>query len=612
VVHLSRPRNPDQEQEAQKMTKKFKLGPLSIDPVAYGSQGNAVLGIRDSGKTYTATYFAERLFDAGVPFIAFDPIGVWRFLRMPGKGHGYPVVVAGGKEGDLPLTEAGAPEIVRAAMRNGVSLVIDLFDINLSKSAWRRIVTSCIRVLLHENASHGLRHVFLEEAAEFIPQKPNDWDVYNEIEKLARMGGNSRLGYTLINQRSQEVSKAILELCENLFLHRQRGKNALENMDKWLQIAGAQEQKELIKSLPDLPQGECWAWLGGDNPTPPTRVKVPEKNSLHPDRRVMHGDKIIKGKKAVDVGDFVAGMKSTLVKVEEEDKANNPKLLRAEIAKLKKDYDTLAKSKGAKAPDPEALRKAEERAFERGKKEVAAAADKRIHDAKVEQLEKLGTLINPPAAYIADELKAAKRDKPKIATAVTFTPAPVISDRAAASIVAPVRPTKAQREKPAASAGDGAITGPEQRILNSLASWAAMGHEQPSNPQVAWLAGYSPTSTGYTNPRSALRTKGLVDYPSPDRVALTSDGASRAVAMQLQGSLLDVVLARLPGPERRILSAAAALYPAEASNDQVATDAGYSPTSTGYTNPRSALKTKELITYPSSGNVRAADWLFAA
>lgn len=67
----------------------IKLGSLKIDPLAIGSQGNAILGIRDSGKTYTATVLAEKLFDSGIPFIAFDPIGVWRFLRVPGKGRGY-------------------------------------------------------------------------------------------------------------------------------------------------------------------------------------------------------------------------------------------------------------------------------------------------------------------------------------------------------------------------------------------------------------------------------------------------------------------------------------------------------------------------------------------
>lgn len=88
---------------------------LKIDPQEYASQGSAILGIRDSGKSYTATKIAETLFDSGIPFVAFDPIGVWKFLRMPGKGRGYPVVVAGGEDGDLPLTPQNAAAIMRAA-----------------------------------------------------------------------------------------------------------------------------------------------------------------------------------------------------------------------------------------------------------------------------------------------------------------------------------------------------------------------------------------------------------------------------------------------------------------------------------------------------------------
>lgn len=293
---------------------KFSFGPLRIDAAEYASHGNAVLGIRGSGKTYTATGLAERLFDAGIPFFAFDPIGVWRYLRVPGKGKGYPVVVAGGQAADLPLTVEGTPELVRAAMAAGVSLIFDFFDVHLSKADWRRIVTAAVRTMLHENQPHGLRHVFIEEAAEFIPQKVLDGIVYAEIEKLARMGGNARLGYTLINQRSQEVSKAILELCENVFLHRQRGKNALENMDKWLQVSDATERKKIMASLPELPQGQCWAWLGGDEPQPPTLVKVPAKSSLHPDRRVMRDDAMATPAAPVDVGDFIARMQGKLVK----------------------------------------------------------------------------------------------------------------------------------------------------------------------------------------------------------------------------------------------------------------------------------------------------------
>src|SRR3990167_8196308 len=157
---------------------------INIDEIEYASQGNAILGIKDSGKTYTATFIAEQLMDAKIPIIAFDPIGVWRYLKVGRDGHkGYPIVVAGDGV-DLPLTPESAPDIVRSAMRENVSLVIDLYSMALSKADWKKIVASCTRLLLYENKDYGLRHVFVEEASEFIPQRvrPDEGIVYSEME----------------------------------------------------------------------------------------------------------------------------------------------------------------------------------------------------------------------------------------------------------------------------------------------------------------------------------------------------------------------------------------------------------------------------------------------
>lgn len=282
---------------------------LTIDAIEYASQGNAILGIRDSGKTYTATYLAEQLFDANIPFIAFDPIGVWRNLKIGKKGAGYPVVVAG-DNGDLPLTAATAADIVRAAMTENVSLVIDLYSMHLSKADWKKIVEQSIRLLLYENKSHGLRHIFIEEASEFVPQmvRPDDGKVYAEIEKLARMGGNASLGYTLINQRAEQVNKAVLELCDCLFLHRQKGRHSITALGKWLDAADATNTKEILNSLPSLAQGECWVWLQGSHE--PVRIKMPEKKTVHPDRRNPLANS---GGVQVDVSSFVKRLNKTLL-----------------------------------------------------------------------------------------------------------------------------------------------------------------------------------------------------------------------------------------------------------------------------------------------------------
>ena len=49
----------------------------------------------------------------------------------------------------------------------------------------------------------------------------------------------------------------------------------------------------------------------------------------------------------------------------------------------------------------------------------------------------------------------------------------------------------ARQPSPAPNGGgfDVTLSGPQQRILNSLATWKQIGEAPPSNAQVAWLAG---------------------------------------------------------------------------------------------------------------------------
>lgn len=548
---------------------RIPFGSITLDPVSIGIQGNAILGIKESGKSYAATYLAEQLFAAGIPFVAFDPIGIWRYLRIFGKGKGIPVVVAGGQAPDLPLTPESAPVIVEAAMKQGVSLVIDLFDMHLFKGDWRKIVRDCTTLLVHKNKDYGLRHVFIEEAAEFVPQIVRDGDVYAAVEKLIRMGGNSRLGCTLINPRAQEVNKAVLELCENLFLFRQKGKNALDSLRKWLEVAGA-SGSEVMKDLPTLPQGECYAWLASSDM--PIRIRVPEKNSFHPDRRVMLGTAEQQGAPVLGVktDKFVEAMLDSLPRIAEEKKANDPKVMRGEIARLTRELAAAGKAKGTPAPAPAPI-VANAVEIEAARQAGIAEGIQRARAA----LDNLGDKLPPVRRAIPTKIVASD-------------PAP------------PVVPAEG-------------VTGPQQRILNALAWWKAFGIEQPTNEQVAFIAGYSPTSTGYTNPRGALSALGLLSYPSRGLVQLTEAGEGKAEApgqVPTTEVMHQRIMDKLSGPQQRVFKPILQAHPKAISNDDVAAQAGYSPTSTGYTNPRGSLSALNLIEYPQRGFCRAADWLF--
>ncbi len=431
----------------------MKLSPtLSIDSIDYASQGNAILGIRNSGKSYTATYIAERLMDDGIPFIAFDPIGIWRYLKVGKKGAGYPVVVAG-ENGDLPLTPESAPDIVRAAMKENVSLVVDLYSMHLSKKDWRTIVEQCIRLLVYENKPCGLRHIFIEESAEFVPQvvQSEQGRVYAEIEKLARMGGNASLGYTLINQRAEQINKAVLELCDCLFLHRQKGRHSLTALGKWLEVADTKNAKAIINSLPSLEQGECWVWSEGSHD--PQRIVIPEKKTVHPDRK---NPLLSSAGITSDVSRFVDNMTTWLV-------AMTAKSLPA------------APKKGAAVPD---------------------------HSVEIDKLRTALQDRDGTIKLLKEQISQQNAILQKINLLILDGWPPSADNGVPAKhITLPVA-----KPEGAARTGNGSLTKCARSILTFLASY----DREFSRVQVGISAGYSPKTSTFSNALGELAGRGLI------------------------------------------------------------------------------------------------------
>lgn len=318
------------------MNEYIHIGTVKVPLLDYAIGGAAILGIRDSGKTVTAKGIAEQLIDHGIPIIVFDAVGKWRWMKVPGteasKPKGYKIVVAGGRAGDLPLTPQSVGEIVRAALKERIPLVIDLYDPKLSKADWRRIVQTAIRIIHYENEG-GPVHVFLEEAAEYVPQKVNDGETYAEVEKFARMGGNASCGITLINQRSQEVNKAVLDLCTTLILGCQIGSRAIEAVEKWVDRLDPKTADAVTQSLPKLQSGEAWVWTR-QNPDRPERERIPFCRSLHPDRRTP--DVVLKAAKGIDPAEFVERLAISIPKVIEQANANDPVKLHQRIRELER------------------------------------------------------------------------------------------------------------------------------------------------------------------------------------------------------------------------------------------------------------------------------------
>lgn len=546
---------------------------LAIPILEYASQGNAILGIRDAGKTYTAIKTAEELLEKGIPIIAYDPVGVWKNLKTGvGKHKGFPVVVAGGAGSDVLLNAQNAADIVRAAMKENVSLVIDLYSPELiNKSTWIKIVQETVDLLMYENKGCGLRHIYIEEAAEFIPQRlqPQHSRVYASIERLARMGRNARLGYTIINQRAEEVNKAILEISNLSLLHKQVGKNSLLSIQKWLELLQLDNTRDIIKSLPTLKQGECWAV--GMN-TKPQLIQVSTRKTFHPNPK--QGDNIkASSKMTVDVSSFVGKLNNQLQK---EAKPSIGLLTKADsklIDKLKRELELVTAERDYAA-------------------ELAGQKDLQIHQYKQvvahysKQAIALREIINREPEVRIDDIvvpvatKTAKRDQP-VPVSKSFTDHNT-------SFTSKVYAN-------ASTSGSGKLGKCALAILQFIASFPARTW---TKAQVGIATGYSPNSGGFNNSLSELNREGLLNR-TDGKLHLNQgvDISQWLTGFQPQEYSIDTFKGKLGKCEREIYEVLLKHPRQEFTKEELAnaTESKYSHSSGGFNNSLSTLNTLELI-----------------
>lgn len=176
--------------------------------------------------------------------------------------------------------------------------------------------------------------------------------------------------------------------------------------------------------------------------------------------------------------------------------------------------------------------------------------------------------------------------------------------------------TSARRAIPARAPGavkpaEG-LSGPQQRILNTLATFELLGKQSADKSNVAVFSDASPTSSSYGNNLGALRSLGLIDYPRAGEVALTEEGRKLANAEASFSTLQELYQAwytKLSSPQVRILEQLVASRGEIIDRTELAEKAGASATSSSYGNNLGTLRSLGLIDY-RSGGVYATDLLF--
>jgi hypothetical protein len=253
-------------------------------PLNAATKTFAFLAKRGAGKTYAASVFAEELYKSGIPFVVFDPIDVWWGLRLAadGKEKGLPIVIFGLENADIKLNRDMGKIIAQEVVQKNVSCVISTFG--MPKTAQRHLITEFAEELLRINNTP--RHVFIEEAHEFVPQRVTGGlgVCFNAVSNLVVMGRNRGIGVSLINQRSATINKDVLTQLDTLIALRSVGPQDRDALRDWVEYHAAEGNFEsFISSLPSLPTGTAWIW-SPEFLNVFKKIKIRSRETFHPDR----------------------------------------------------------------------------------------------------------------------------------------------------------------------------------------------------------------------------------------------------------------------------------------------------------------------------------------
>lgn len=272
----------------------------------------AFLAKRGAGKTYAAADLAEEMVHSQIPIVVIDGMGIWWGLRVSkdGKSDGLPIVVFGGEHADLPLIPDKAQQMARAIVESNISCVLDLSG--FSKGLMKKILATFLDELYKLNRID--RHVFIEEADMFAPQKtigPEDAICAGSVSNFVRRGGNHNLGCTMITQRSAVLNKDVLTQADCLVILRTLAPQDKKAIQLWVEEMTDQDKTQLGKwfdSLKELDNGEAWVWHP-ENPAIYKKIHFRERETFHATRENLKTPEA--GKiRLMNVEDFVTKFKA--------------------------------------------------------------------------------------------------------------------------------------------------------------------------------------------------------------------------------------------------------------------------------------------------------------
>jgi hypothetical protein len=597
------------------VTKHLKISPTLSLPLDFVTSTQAILAKKGKGKTYKASVQAEELLDAQQQIVAIDPTGAWWGLRSSadGKHAGYPITIFGGEHGDVELQPTAGEVIADAIATEHFSAVIDLTLFRKGEAL--RFMAAFLETLYRKN--RAALHLFIDEADVVAPQKtfgPDEARVLGACEDIVRRGRIRGIGCTLITQRPQVLNKNVLSQVDMLTALGMNHPKDIGAIRDWVAVHGDEAQaKQMIADLPALPQGEAWIWAPAADIF--KRVTFRDRRTFDSGKTPKAGERKVLPKVLAPVD--IQRLGQTIAATVEQQKANDPKALRAKVAELEKQL--------AAKPAPVTVAAGKTKTVE---KPV-------IKDAQLTRIEKLiavgEALITrwddrSADAFTALEQVRAKTDETiktlgahlkDLGAAIASTGAPdpvkvVALKRAIASLPplpAAKRPSTVLQQHQAAAVTIEGLTAPLSALLGAFSWWRAMGHDAPTRPQLAAIVGWKTHGSNLRDRLSELRKLGLIESRRPGTESLTDQGRAAAPGADTRTTLVESIRAALTQPQAKLFDAL--LANGLATRDELADLVGWERGGSNIRDRLSELNRMEFVHYPERGTVALQAWVTA-
>ena len=573
------------------------------------------VGTAGSGKTYGAGTCVERLLTQGARVLIPDPLGVWYGLRLLPNGKTpspFNVVIFGGEHADLPINEHAGALIGETAAGMAESAIIDLSGFG-TKASERRFMLAFLTAL-YRHANKEPVHLIFDEADMWAPQRILDKEgeaakLLGMMETVVRRGRFKGFIPWLISQRPAVLSKNVLSQVDGLVAFKLTSSQDRKALGDWIEAqADKDEGRRILGSLPAMQQGQAVVWL-------PSRsiletVQFPTKRTFDSSRTPKRGEK--KAKAVLAPLDLPA-LKDRLAEVEAETKANDPRELKKRIGVLEREAKATEKNQ-PQAPDPQAIELARgmghAQGFDEGWDAALEAAQKikdNLEPAIAGCSEAAAILDNAldrlAKAFVDGEIEAAPKPKP----AQKHKP-PILDERSKAA-KRTLETIKIATPAPPVVAEDNNLTNPQRNLLRALAWWSAMGHDKPTRPQVAAVAGWKARGSNLRCRLGELSSKSLITYPSSGTVALTDAGQTVAPQPDVGRNLHDAIRAMLTNPQTLLFNALLEVGGGPFERASLADAVGWQPGGSNLRCRLGELSTMEIVTYPESSQVELSDWV---